>query len=406
MITFTQHNSTFLIEGKNTHMEHIEDSLFNDGASGAVDAVRFLKSVTEMLSGNSKRSFAVTVKWDGAPAVFAGKNPENGKFFVATKSLFNKVPKVNYTNADIDENHSGGLADKLKTCLQHLKKLNIRGILQGDLLYTQDDLNTKDFDGESHYTFKPNTIMYAVPVDSELGNIIKKSTIGIVFHTAYEGNSLQDLTAVYDPTISTLKNTPSVWFTDADFRDESGSSTLTAKETKTMNGLIKAIEKNMKSTGKKNLDLVSSDEMIKTYVKTFVNANIRVGKDKHSAKEFIAYVSDKYDVAIDKLKSEKGKTKKQAEKDKILLSLTSNEKKLESLFKLHYMLNAAKMVIIDKLEQAKSIGTFLETEDGLQTTAPEGFVAVDRISNNALKLVNRLEFSKANFTVSKDWVKG
>ena len=93
-------------------------------------------------------------------------------------------------------------------------------------------------------------------------------------------------------------------------------------------------------------------------------------------------------------------------KDKILLSLTSNEKKLESLFKLHYMLNAAKMVIIDKLEQAKSIGTFLETENGLQTTAPEGFVAVDRISNNALKLVNRLEFSKANFTVSKDWVKG
>ena len=132
-------NAFTLSESKNLHMEHLEDSIFNEGSKGAVNALKFAESVADMLAGNAASSFNVTVKWDGAPAVFCGINPENGKFFVGTKSVFNKTPKINYTNADIDANHghSKGLSDTLKIALANLKDLNIKGVLQGDVMFTK-----------------------------------------------------------------------------------------------------------------------------------------------------------------------------------------------------------------------------------------------------------------------------
>ena len=155
----------FLTEAKNLHLEHLEDEVLNNGVGGTRAAINFLQSLRDMLAGNAKSSVNVTVKWDGAPAIFAGINPENDQFFVGTKGVFNKNAKINYSHEDIDRNHpSGGLNQKLKVALTELSKLGIKEVLQGDMLFTQEDLETKTIEGKRYVVFQPNTIVYAVPM--------------------------------------------------------------------------------------------------------------------------------------------------------------------------------------------------------------------------------------------------
>ena len=222
--------SNFLTEAKNTHLEHLEDDILNNGMVGGQNAINFLMSLSDMLQGNAKRPMNVTVKWDGAPAIFAGTNPENGKFFVGTKSIFNKTPKINYTPADIRKNHGGGLADKLLVALKYFPALGIPGIWQGDLLYTDDDLGKENIDGEKMIVFTPNTITYAIPDNSVLGDRIKKTKIGVVWHTTYSGKTMADLTAKFGANYKKLSRTRNVWSTDATFRDTSGNVTFTSRE--------------------------------------------------------------------------------------------------------------------------------------------------------------------------------
>ena len=175
----------FFTQEKNTHLEHLEDDIINRGSKGGVNAINFLNSVRNMLAGNIGGKLNMSVKWDGAPAVFCGTNPENGKFFVGTKSVFNKSPKINYTPTDIRRNHGGELANKLQVCLRELPKLGLDGIYQGDLLFTRGDLKAVAIDGEKMITFTPNTITYAVPAGSDIARRIARAKLGIVFHTKY-----------------------------------------------------------------------------------------------------------------------------------------------------------------------------------------------------------------------------
>ena len=394
----------YISEAKNVHMEHIEDSIFNEGSEGVNSAIAFLSSVTEMLSGNSKSGINVTVKWDGAPAVFAGINPENGKFFVATKSIFNVNPKLNYTKADIRKNHSGGLAAKLEVALSVLPKLGIVGILQGDVMFTQEDVQTQTIDGESMYTFQPNTILYAVPVNSDLGKQIKNAKLGIVFHTKYSGKTIKELSASFDPKVNRLAKTKDVWFTDADFRDTSGSATLTKAEYAKITELIRTAGSAGKRISRFVDELASKSEII-SELKIYGNSLVRQGVSRGSAEGFINFYNSKMQTAMDKLKTDRAKERKESIKKSILGYLTKNSKKLDSVFALHFALASIKIHLVRKLEAVKQIGTFIKTDSGFRVTAPEGFVAVDRMSNKALKLVDRMEFSQQNFTATKNWDK-
>ncbi len=394
----------YISEAKNVHMEHIEDSIFNEGSEGVNSAIAFLSSVTEMLSGSSKSGINVTVKWDGAPAVFAGINPENGKFFVATKSIFNVNPKLNYTKADIRKNHSGGLAAKLEVALSVLPKLGIVGILQGDVMFTKEDVQTQTIDGESMYTFQPNTILYAVPVNSDLGKQIKNAKLGIVFHTKYSGKTIKELSASFDPKVSRLAKTKDVWFTDADFRDTSGSATLTKAEYAKITELIRTAGSAGKRISRFVDELASKSEII-SELKIYGNSLVRQGVSRGSAEGFITYYNSKMQTAIDSLKTDRAKERKESIKKSILGYLTKNSKKLDSVFALHFALASIKIHLVRKLEAVKQIGTFIKTDSGFRVTAPEGFVAVDRMSNKALKLVDRMEFSQQNFTATKNWDK-
>ncbi len=398
MRTFT----TFLTEQKNLHLEHLEDELFNRGEAGVNEAIAFLKSLSDMLKGNAKSPVNVTVKWDGAPAVFAGTNPENGKFFVATKSLFNKTPKINYTNADIDRNHGGGLADKLKVALANLKGLGIKGVLQGDMLYTTGDLSSQTIDGESMLTFTPNTITYAVPSNSGLASKINSSQMGIVFHTTYSGDTIENLKASFGANVSGLKKTKKVWYQDADYRDVSGRATMTAKQEREIQNYIKGTERIIKGSKAALKKIVNSP--LKDLIKIYLNQNVRAGIDKGTAGGLATFLGSRFDTKISSLKTDRARERVQQEKDDLMKELKRNERSLDGIFTAHYYLAQAKMLILKKLQALNTMPSFIKTDSGYKVTNPEGFVAIDR-TGKAVKLVDRMEFSRANFNVAKDWTK-
>ena len=405
MLSFKQK----LNEAKNTHMEHLEDEIINNGVKGATTAIEFLNSLNDMLAGGKSKT-NITVKWDGAPAIFAGINPENGKFFVAIKSLFNKTPKINYTNADISANHgSGGPSDKIKLALKYLPDLGITdGVYQGDIMFSKGDLKKQTIDGQSMLTFGPNTITYAVPEDSDLASQMRKAHLGVVWHTKYTGNSIDSLSASFGVSASTFNKTKNVWFDDA-YLNTADAATFTAKETQTLSNKINMIKGAAKKAGT-FLNQLSKDKTkwgLAPLMKVFFNTKIRSGAGisdtKKLVSEFQQYYMDRMSAEIDSKKSDKGKKVYQdiqKEQQKILRKF-----KTELYFTMATYLGIldAKEMVIRKLETIQGIGTFLKTADGFKVTAPEGFVAIDAKDGSAVKLVDRLEFSHANFTIAKDW---
>ena len=395
-------------EGKNLHLEHLEDEVLNNGINGTRGAINFLQSLRDMLAGNSKKSVNVTVKWDGAPAVFAGTNPENGKFFVGTKGVFNKNPKVNYTNADIDANHSSaGLNAKLKVALKYLPKLGITDVLQGDMLFTQDDLSTETIDGKPHITFTPNTITYAVPKES--ASKIEKSKMGIVWHTTYSGDTLQDMRATFSASIKGLTKTNDVWFTDAEYKDTSGTINFNKAETDAITAILSLTGKTFRKMSSNFMnDLMKRDNIV-TLIKTYNNTKVREGQKisntvKH-ASDLVKYIDTKLQKNIDSVKTPKAKDAKKKIKDEIVGYLSSHKKDLRTIFDMQNFLVDAKNMIIRKLGKARGVmDTFIRTDDGYRVTAPEGFVAIDKMGD-AVKLVDRMEFSRANFNAAKNWTK-
>ena len=401
--------SSFLIEEKNTHMEHLEDAVLNGGVNGTRQAINLLRSLRDMLSGNSSRGVSTTVKWDGAPAIFAGTDPSDGKFFVAKKGIFNKNPKIYKTPEEVDADTSGELSVKLKDALKYLPELGITGVVQGDFLFSKSDLKSETHDGEKVTTFHPNTIVYSVPTKSELGATIRKAKIGIVWHTTYTGTSFENMKASFGKEIaSKLKTSPNVWSVDAMFTDVSGSATFTDKETKKITSYLSQTGKLFKKLDAATLNSISDNAELLQKVKTHYNTKVRAGEKitnvRSHVKDLIAYINKYYEKEAGKRKSEKGKAVQIGKRDEILKFFsTPNVKNLENIFTMMNLLIDAKEMIISKMDQASNITTLLRTKDGFKVTAPEGYVAIDN-DGSALKLVNRMQFSHANF--SPDYIKG
>ena len=400
--------------GKNLHLEHIEDEILNYGIDGGRASINFIQSLRDMFAGASRSSINMTVKWDGAPAVFAGVDPADGKFFVGKKSVFNVEPQLYKTNADVDKYTSGDLNKKLKVALSEFPKLGIKGVLQGDLMFT-DDVSTDTIDGKKYYTFQPNTIVYAVDVDSDFGSQIKKAKIGVVWHTTYTGKELQDMKASFGVNISSLKNVSSVWQDDATFKDVSGSATMTQSETDEITAELstagKTFQKINSTLLKKFLNLQDSftGAMISAGIKTYNNISVRQGKPisnpRAHAQGYIKYVGDKYNDKVKDSKSKAGKDKYNKLRAEYTRELSKHVKNLTEIITFQNAIVNAKMLIVKKLNRVRSIGTFIKTSNGFKVSNPEGYVAIDRVSGNAVKLVDRMEFSFNNFTAIKAWDK-
>lgn len=397
----------FFTNDKNTHLEHLEDDIINRGSKGGVNAINFLKSVRDMLAGHSGTKINTTVKWDGAPAIICGVNPENGKFFVGTKSVFNVTPKINYTTADIRRNHSGAVAQKLSVCLSHLSTLNIKQILQGDLLFTNDK-KTVAIDGEKMISFTPNTITYAVQASSGIGKKIARAKMGIVFHTMYTGKTIKALNANFGNVRGSGNSR--VWVASAAYRDDSGSIMFTKSELSKFDAQIRMAEGSLYK-GEKILNEMQSQASnplsVGFRLKAFFNYYIRnnkggMGKVRVLQDMFRDYYENILKMEIDARKTDKAKQKYRDILANGLKFINQNKSSLYFAIASHVTLANAKTTLIQKMNQIQQIGHYIKTGTGYRVTAPEGFVAVDRVAG-AVKLVDRLEFSRANFTLPKGW---
>jgi len=399
-------------EGKNVHLEHIEDEPLNRGVEGTHSAINFLLSLRDMLAGHTgKPRVNLTTKWDGAPAIFAGINPENGKFFVGTKGIFAKNAKLNYTDADINANHpSEGLNKKLKIALRYLKQLGITNVIQGDMMFTKEDLKRETIDGVDYITFQPNTIIYAVPVDSGLAKQILSAQMGIVWHTSYVGDALEDMKASFGVDIGRLKQTKDVWFRDASFVDASGTATFTDSETKTLNTILTQTGNLFRTISARTLNEIATNETYRLQIKTWNNSKVREGQaitnTSAHVQGLILSIEEKLNKSIAEAKKEDTRLKRQKEKTLILNWYKQNKNELKKIFDLQNLLVEAKNMIVRKLEQVQGVtNTFMKTDNGYKVTAPEGFVAIDVLQGNAVKLIDRLTFSFNNFTATKNWSK-
>ena len=405
--------SSYLTEAaKNVHMEHLEDSIINDGVKGARDAINFLQSLRDMLSGTSPSAVNATVKWDGAPAIFAGIDPTDGKFFIAKKGIFNKNPKIYKTPSEIDADTSGDLATKFKLALKYLPELGIEGVIQGDFLFSNDTLNSETIDGEKVHTFHPNTIVYIVPAASELGATVKKAKIGVVWHTKYVGDSFETMKAVFGQEISSkLKRSKNVWHNDATFKDVSGKATMTAKETEQITKILSEAGKVFRKLDAAMLNTIAGDEELKMRIKTHFNTKVRAGErisnPSAHVRDLVNYIAGVYDKEIASKKTEASKSQWRERKATAMRFFSNaNFTSLVSMFEMMNMIIAAKELIVSKMDQASKIKTLLKTKNGYEVTSPEGYVAINHVGN-AVKLVNRLQFSRANFSadVIKGWQK-
>jgi len=403
--------STYIIEEKNTHMEHIEDNVLNGGVQGARESIYFLRSLRDMLAGNNDSAVNVSVKWDGAPAIFAGTDPTDGKFFVAKKGVFNKNPKVYKTDKDIDADTKGDLNTKMKLALKHLPELNIKGVIQGDFLFAKRDLKKQKVQGKSYITFHPNTIVYAVPTDVPLAREISKAKIGIVWHTSYSGNTFEDMKASFGKNIAdSLTASSNVWSVDAEYKDMSGNATLTKKKTKDITDILSNAGKTFNKIDASGLNGISENPELLMRMKTFLNTKVRAGEKvidvSKTVDEMIDYFHNYYQIETEKRKSEKGKAAVDERKREVMKYFSdTNKTNLQNILTLMNYLVDAKEILIKQMNKVKGLDTFLLTDKGFKATGQEGFVAIDRVGKNAVKLVDRMNFSYANFSpeVKKGW---
>ena len=400
----------YLAESKNTHMTHIEDLILDGGVKGARQAILALRSLRDMLSGNAKAPVDITVKWDGAPAVFAGVDPEDGEFFVAKKGIFNANPKIYKNHDDIDDDTSGDLNAKLKLAYDNLKDLGITGVIQGDFMFEAKDLKSEKINGINHVTFHPNTIVYAVPKGTPLEKEISAAKIGIVWHTSYSGATFETMQAEFGKEIvPKLNSSKDVWMVDATLPDLSGTATLTAKETAALSAKLSAAGKIFRTVSAKTLKEIESNKELNLIINIYNNKKVRKGQrirnTRQHATGLVRFVTDRYAKEIDKRSSPAGKQKQIDNRDELLKFFNKkNIKSLASVFDLQNLVIDSKLILINKLNKLSNIGTFVKTTSGFKVTNPEGFVAIDRMEGGAVKLVDRLEFSTNNF--SKDIIKG
>ena len=325
---------------KNLHLEHLEDEIINQGIDGGRGAINFLQGLRDMLKGNSNSRVNMTVKWDGAPAIFCGKHPETNQFFVAKKSLFNKEPKYYTSEHEIKNSDlSGQLQEKFLTSFQYLSKLSWSNVMQGDLMYTNDKKMQK-IDGKSYVTFQPNTILYAVDIESDLGKKIASSKMGIVFHTTYTGGTIEDLSASFGADISKLGSSSDVWMDDATYKDVSGNSTLTAKETLSLTKELSAVGKAFHGITRKDLEKFRKiQETIQTKgagasYKTYVNSLIRGGTYKPTYNGYMKHFENYWrDKVVGKVKTEKTKEIKREIGEQLYNELRSLNKFITNLTK-------------------------------------------------------------------------
>ena len=397
---------------QNKHLEHLEDELINYGYNGYLASKDLIQGFIDELGGRPTGNVKVTTKWDGAPAVVCGIDPESGNFFVGTKSVFNKKdPKVNFTEEDIDKNHGHipDLATKLKYCLKYFPELKVKGVIQGDLLFSKEDIQTKTIDGDRFYTATPNTLTYAWPVDSDLGKAVKAAQVGVVFHTFYSGgNTLLEMGAGFGVDQFNLKSTRNVFLASATVDNISAKSGLTASEERILKSVISVVNRNA-PVAKQFLEVIAH-EATKQFtlgytMKRYTNSFVKEGKTINNTTKFMSGFQAAFEKSlvekVESLKTEKSKAQYRDILANGISYLEDNTRAFKAFIVMYNSFTNAKNLINLKLAALSDTRVFLRNGDNFVVTKPEGYVAI--VDGKAVKIVDRLEFSRANFTLDKTW---
>jgi hypothetical protein len=372
-------------DGKLKHIHHAEDRPLFHGAKGFEHAKGALTQSHEHIKSGSK-STHLTMKYDGSPAIVFGHHPETGKFFVASKSAFNKNPKINYTHEDIKKNHghAPGLMDKLHASLNHLKKIAPKtGVYQGDLMYTHDDLKHHK---NGKVSFTPNTITYTG--HGEEAQKIKDSKIGVVVHTQYHGKTAASLKADPHPDLHNFAAHKDVWTKHPEH--DTSNVHYSEHDQEEFHKHIAAAQK-IHDTHKKTMYRTTEPHGGESgHLATYINQTVRTD-EKPSAEGLKKHITDKYNKAIEKLKTPASQGRRQAELSSHTKHIDAHKKDYENLLKMHKHLQQAKDVLVNNLNQHTG---GLEHHIDSKATDPEGYVV--HHAGEPTKLVNRKEFAKAN----------
>ena len=389
------------------HLEHLEDEMLNYGVDGCKAAVSFLKELRKMLGQQESSGFMQT-KWDGAPSVICGEDPVTGMFFVGTKSVFNKTePKICYSEKAVDKLYDGDLAEKLKFAHRYFSQLGIKGVIQGDLMFTDSTLKTETIDGEKLYTFRPNTITYAIPVDHPIGRAAGQSKIGVVFHTHYTGDDLPTMQARAGANVEgsrdalVIKNdTPMdrVGFSKSEIRKFDNYITKIERMCGICGNFLDELVAKTGTTGDAKFHIAS-------YLKQFFNNEIKNARSISNIDEtmydMLNFYEEKTSKELAKIKTVANLTKKRALVYDSQNYVVDNVYKFKAMLTLYKELQAVKQMVIDKLDHLEEFRTYVQTEKGYKVTTPEGYVL--HKDGSMIKFVNRLEFAYNNFTLQKQW---
>ena len=388
------------------HLEHLEDEMLNYGTDGCMAAVSFLKELRKML-GQQENSGFMQTKWDGAPSVICGTDPQTGMFFVGTKSVFAKTnPKLCYSEEQIDGWYEGDLAEKLKFSLRYFSKLGIEGVVQGDLLFTSD-IKRETINGEQLYTFRPNTITYGIPIDHPIGRAAGRAKIGVVFHTHYTGDVVADMQARAGANVSgsdealVVKNdTPMhrVGFSKQEMSKFDNYIIKIERMCRICGDFLDELVTQTGTTGDAKFHIAS-------YLKQFFNSEIKnarsIGNVDEAMYDMLNFYGEKMDKELAKIKTVANRTKKCALVYNSQNYVVDNVYKFKSMLALYKELQAVKQMVIDKLDHLEEFRTFVQTDKGYKVTTPEGYVL--HKDGSMIKFVNRLEFAYNNFTLQKQW---
>jgi len=388
------------------HLEHLEDEMLNYGVEGCMAAVSFLKELRKMLGHQESTGFMQT-KWDGAPSLICGTDPNSGMFFVGTKSVFAKTPKICYTDVDVDMYYEGDLAEKLKFSLKYFAPLGISGIVQWDLLFTNSTLKTETIDGDRLYTFRPNTITYGIPVDHPIGKAAGRAKIGVVFHTHYKGDDFQSMQALAGAEVNgsvdalVVKNdTPMhrVGFSKQEMNKFDTYISKIERMCQICGPFLDELVTNTGTTGDAKFHIAS-------YLKQFFNSEIKnarsIGNVDEAMYDMLNFYGEKMDKELAKIKTVANRTKKCALVYNSQNYVVDNVYKFKAMLALYKELQAVKQMVIDKLDHLEEFRTYVQTEKGYKVTTPEGYVL--HKDGSMIKFVNRLEFAYNNFTLQKQW---
>lgn len=392
-------------EGKLIHLEHAEDVIINDGIDGAKHVLAIFEDLFNTLKGRASKNISLSLKFDGSPSLIWGFNPENNKFFVGTKSVFNiKNPKLLYTSADIQKYYGGkpDLAQKLSYALRYLKPITPNGVYQGDLMFTKETVRKAMVDGVESLIFRPNTITYVVPLKSDLARTISTAKIGIVIHTKYIGKTIESMKAQFLTKEEPFIKSNSVWLHSAYFNDLSGKVTLTKEETVYISNLLLTSKNIIKHINKDSFKKIIRDKnefpvMFKIFVNQLVRSGEEIPNPYETVKKYLNFFKERKQEEIQALKNDKVKDLKKSQIKEELKLISENKETVIEVVSLYKIFSEIKSIFIKKLNNIDYLQTFIEDEQGFTVTPQEGFVAIDHVTGSAIKLVDRLTFSRLNF---------